>query len=246
MKVLDLDLDCFIEGIAHYASDNGARLDDQEHPPWNESRFRNFLENRCGLSRSQPINGRVFTRHVEIFGYWRGLIDSGRLTIPFSVTHVDAHSDMGLGGFAPNHICQELLPLPPGERIRSGEALRHLDSGSFLAYALAFRWISDLTFVHHIDYLDGDDFVGDFFKDNNPFDSGIIELKRFRISEIPLPQENRVLLTKDPDIPFQLISVDNYQNAGGFDYATICQSPGFTPESADVLLDVFREYIIET
>lgn len=245
MNILDLDLDCFIEGIAHNRKDANDRLDDQEYPPWDEADFRYFLENQCGLSKSEPIIGKVFKKHVEVFHYWRELIDMSYLEVPFSVTHVDAHSDMGLGWKAPYHICQELLPLEPDKRLKKGEDPEFLDSGSFLAYALAFRWINELTFVHHIDYLDHDDFVGDFFKHNNPFDNGFIELKRFKSSPIPIPLENRVLLTSDPEIPYKLISVEEYHNTAGFDFATLSQSPGFTPQSADLLIDIFKEYINE-
>jgi arginase family enzyme len=36
--------------------------------------------------------------HVEAYSTWREWIDKGVLHAPFTVIHVDAHSDLGSGG----------------------------------------------------------------------------------------------------------------------------------------------------
>lgn len=57
MKILDIDMDFFLDNIAHW--ENGLdRLNDAEYKPWLEEEFREFLEKRCLLSRKNPIKGR--------------------------------------------------------------------------------------------------------------------------------------------------------------------------------------------
>ena len=50
MKVLDLDLDFFLNGVAYFKDDDGKRLDSKFYKPWSQSQVRSFLEQKCGLS----------------------------------------------------------------------------------------------------------------------------------------------------------------------------------------------------
>lgn len=51
---------------------------------------------------------------------------------------------------------------------------------------------------------------------------------------------------KDPEVELKIIpTIEDVKFQGDFDYAVIAQSPNYTPASADFILDVFREYIIE-
>lgn len=245
MRVLDLDLDCFIEGISYFSSDDGDRLDDQEYPPWNESKFRHFLENQCGLSSSDPINGGILKHHKDAFPLWRDLIGNRILTTPFEVVHVDAHSDMGLGEASWVYIMTKFLFLRQEEKPLPENVNGFLTSGSYLAFALACGWLSELTFVHHTEWPDNDDLMWIHFKDYDD-QSGFIQLKAYRNEDISVDyiRHNPPTLT-EPEIPITICPVQDYRAVAAFDVATLCQSPGFTPESADVLLDVFREYIIE-
>jgi len=247
MRVLDLDLDCFVEGTTHLSNDGGDRPDNEQHPPWSEGRFRDFLESRCGLSTSNRTRGRILQRHEEAFGYWRELIDNGTLKTPFSLTHVDAHSDMGLGEKSWIYIMSRFLFLKEEDRPHPENVSEFLTSGSYLAFALACGWISDLTFVHHAEWPDYDDLMRYYFKDND-IHSGFIQLKAYSHIDIKVFDyvcSNPPTRT-EPEIPFTLCPVEDYRSASAFEIATLCQSPGFTPESADSLLDVFREYILES
>lgn len=245
MRILDLDLDCFIEEIAHFRSDSSDRLDDSEYPPWNEHKLRHFLEEQCGMSMQRRVPGRVFVEHVEAFHFWRGLLEGGALSVPFELTHVDAHSDMGIYEKGSHHIVHELLFVQPERRLISGQNPMYLSSGSYIAFALAMRWISKLTFVYPELYEEQDDYYGFWFKDFDP-DSGFIEMKGYREKQFPgysyMDHEPEV---REPAIPFIPIRVTDFHHDGVFDFATICQSPGFTPSSADFLIDIFRQYITE-
>jgi hypothetical protein len=246
MKILDLDLDCFIEGIVHYSSDEGDRPDNKEYPCWHEEDFRDFLENQCGLKKNRRIQGTTVTRHVETFQLWRKMIESGELRIPFEVIHVDAHSDMGIGEKSVYYMLHELLLKPCHHRMETGEYIKYLSSGNYLAFALSFGWINKLTFVHHIDYDNNDDFVLQYFKGYNP-DNGYVQMKGYDKlrSECEYYNDIAPILT-DPDIPFVLCPVNEFTASDSFNFATICQSPGFTPSSADLLIDLFRDYIIDS
>ncbi len=96
MRILDLDLDFFLDNIAHWEEEDGSRLSDTQYSPWTEEEVRGFLEKQCGLSPNAQINGRFITHHHEAFLFWRELILKEQLTTPFEIVHVDAHSDTGL------------------------------------------------------------------------------------------------------------------------------------------------------
>jgi len=208
--------------------------------------FRRFLEEQCGLSKEKRIRGMRFKEHVEVFRYWRELIVQDVLECPFELTHVDAHTDMGFGERDWDFIVHELLHKEPTSRLTPKQDPPHLNSGSFLAYAIAVRWISKLTFVHHTDFPDNNDYNGICFKDFDP-KSGFVQLKNKQRQQITgydyMKHEPTIL---EPEIPYVEISVDKFQSNDTLEVATICQSPGFTPESADFLLDVFGEYVDES
>ncbi len=235
--ILDLDLDCFIEGIARHKPDDSPRLDDTEHPPWNEDRFRYFLEHQCGLSKERRIPGKVLTYHVEAFELWRKLISTHQLRPPFGVVHVDAHSDLGLGETSYIYLMTEFLDLPMRKRIYPPKGTGYLTSGSYLAFACACRWIRDLTFVYHPERSNRPDFMWLHFKDFDP-SSGFIQLKKYNAEDFkgrPLQYLKTVdAELVEPQIPFCQICVNDYENRHDIQLATISQSPGFTPPAGCV------------
>ena len=51
---------------------------------------------------------------------------------------------------------------------------------------------------------------------------------------------------KEPEVPFLIIPrIEDVHYEGDFDYAVMAQSPNYTPQSADYIMNIFREYIIE-
>ena len=51
---------------------------------------------------------------------------------------------------------------------------------------------------------------------------------------------------KEPEVPMLTIpTVDGVDFNGDFDFVVMAQSPNYTPESADFIMDIFREYIEE-
>jgi hypothetical protein len=96
MRFLDLDLDFFLNKNAYCSECDSGRLG-SDYKPWSASRVRHFLEDRCGLSPDAPVQGRTVESHDGVFDFWRTLIESGGLSVPFEVIHIDAHPDLWVG-----------------------------------------------------------------------------------------------------------------------------------------------------
>jgi UPF0489 domain len=110
MRVLDVDLDFFVDGVADLRAPDAGRLDSSEFPPWSLEGSLRFLEEQCKLTRKLP--GVAVEYHADVFAHWRALIDRGVLEPPFSVTHVDAHADLGLGDAGYEYLLTQLLFKP--------------------------------------------------------------------------------------------------------------------------------------
>ena len=138
MRVLDIDLDFFLADCCPLA-ELGHRPSLPGHEPWEASAVRAFLENQCGLSRTAPKPGRIFETHDGALRFWEEQIAAGRLTAPFDVTHVDAHSDLGIGYPGPNFVLFNVLSMPVPKRLdyTAFYAQKKLDEANYLLFALA-------------------------------------------------------------------------------------------------------------
>ena len=134
MRVLDIDLDFFLADCCEPAP-VGARPDAAGHEPW-PSGFEHFQ----GVKSTEM--------QVQ---FWQELIAAGQLSVPFEVTHIDAHSDLGIGRPGPGFVLNSVLPLSPAERadIKRYYEMKQLDEANYLLFALAFRWISRLENVRN-------------------------------------------------------------------------------------------------
>lgn len=244
--ILNIDMDFYLDKIAYWIDDN-KRLDDTEYTPWSEKEFRLFLENRCLLSLENPIKGRIITNHHEAFFFWDELINKRYINTPFSVTHVDAHSDTGIGDSGYVYLMGELMNYPIDKRrteLNTGKVLL----GNYLSYALACGWIKDIDFILH-ELWDNDIFS--LYLKNFDINERNFELKGYNKSiDIGL-MINKIIdggikpSIIDSEIPFNLIPWQSFEAKDNFDYLIFCQSPGYTTVNADYMLDVIKDYIIE-
>ena len=72
-----------------------------------------------------------------------------------------------------------------------------------------------------------------------------MEIPRFTDDDIV---KNTYLKGAQTDTEVELIIIpteDKVKYSGDFDYAVLAQSPNYTPESADYIIDIFKEYIEE-
>ncbi|MCR4621069.1 MAG: UPF0489 family protein [Clostridiales bacterium] len=230
MNVLDIDLDFFLADVCPLALP-GERPALKGHEPWEEARVRRFLEENCGLSRSRPIPGRIFETHDLALDFWQDMLSRGRLTAPFRVTHVDAHSDLGVGqtGYALN----ALLALPPEKRTDIALFRRegHISEANYLLFALAARRISRLDNVRNPRSLPD---VPEEILDGN----GI------RLSSFVA----RLLEKKhgpEPLVPFvQYPDCTSFKASAPFDCVSVAVSPRYAPREADRLLPLLAEYML--
>lgn len=247
MRVLDIDLDFFIEGRAHDRQRGEGRLDVAYYPPWAVDDALTFLERRCGLT--QPIPGWATEQHADVFDRWRDAIALGLLVPPLSVTHVDAHADLGLGDAAYMYVMTELLLRPVEERTnpqRGGES--GLADGNWLMFAIACRWLSDLTYVH---VGDDDGRPGDLLE---PIMAGFdLEADHIELASVTRGAMRAYIDDMDihpptihlePRVRLRCVPWQTYKADAPFDFVCLTRSPEFTPADADPIYDAIRERFV--
>ena len=265
MKVLDVDMDYFMFDIGHYVSENPSERFEEEkigESVWNECEVREFFEKKLGLSKDKKIPGRIVVHHNETLYFWKEMIENELLQYPFEVVHIDSHADLGLGCTCGDQfIMKNLLGLDVEQRWDFKLYNQFVNSrmpgiGDYLLFAIAFRWISKLTYCANPNGECNDflwytmkDFyepiyVGDCFRNTIQllYNSTDI-LPKYSVSQKGYKEflDNSV---KEPEVPFEIIhSIEKVNYSGDFDFISIAQSPNYTPKSADYILDVFKDYV---
>lgn len=267
MKILDLDMDYFMNRIASDIPESTVeRLPEEEYGDcvWEKDIIIDFLENNLGLSKDRKIKGRIVSGHNEALLFWRELIEKGELIKPFEVIHVDSHADLGLGLSSWMHISDFLLQYDVPERpmhnryVDSEGIMREEGIGDYLLFAIAYRWISKLTYCANPNGSKNDyvwetlkNFEEDYIWDE-PVENIIqlvcnpdMDFPHYNDSDI---KKKRYLDAgeREPEVPLLIIpTIEDVQYNGDFDFVVMAQSPNYTPASADFIMDIFREYIIE-
>ena len=180
------------------------------------------------------------------------MIDSGQLRVPFHLTHVDSHADMGMGmgDASSGYIMGELLHQNSSDRTnpqRGGH--EGLLEGNFISFAVACGWISSIDYVHHPQLFAQNcelhDIPDCLFRDDNPR-CGVIQLKK-------LPRgchqsvrclEEFTPLALEPEVPIRFIKCDEFHTTASFSFMFAAQSPKYTPATSDFIVDIIREFII--
>jgi len=267
MRLLDLDMDYFMENIATDIDESkDERLSEYDFGGgvWSADRVKTFLENNLGLSVNHRIKGRIVHGHNEALFFWKELIQKGQLVAPFEVVHVDSHADLGLGGCAWRHILDFILQYPAAERpihnryIDCWGNMKEEGIGDYLLFAIAYRWISKLIYCANPNG-DKNDYLWDILKDfyeapiwDKPVEN-IIQLvcnpdMEFPAYDDPERKKKKYLEAgiREPEVPMLIIpTIDDVKSLGNFDFVVMAQSPNYTPASADFIMDIFREYIEE-
>jgi hypothetical protein len=242
-RILDIDLDFFLNKISESREDE-KRLKKKHYYPWNKKTLESFLENRCLLSKQSHISGRIVKSHQDAFYFWRELFLAEKISIPFELVHIDAHSDIGIADWGWIHITSELLHKPIEERIYPKESmLTGINEANYLAFALACRWIKKLTFIIHPEWEN--DLIEVYFKDYD-LDSGYIQLKKYDKKELlEKGFELESPLDTEPEVPVEFIPLLCYKNSKRFTLLTLSKSKSYTPKASDRLIKVIRGYIRE-
>jgi hypothetical protein len=246
MQILDIDLDFFLSKIVYGLIEKlQKRPSQREFKPWTEDEVRRFLEEKCGLSTGCPLPGKLVVEHDEVFADWRERILKKKLVAPFSVVHVDAHADLGMGDGAYMYIANDLLGRPIDQRpYPKANGLQKLCSGNYLLYAIACRWIDRLTYVYHPKTLD--DIPWHIMKQHD-ISSGAIQLKYYgaEASLDTVLSRSSLPLQVEQEVAFEKVSGQAFQAKDPFDMVYLAQSPKYCPRSSDKLIRAIREYIDE-
>jgi len=231
MRFLDLDLDFFLNENAYYSGYDSRRLG-SEYKPWSVSKVRHFLEDRCGLSPDAPVKGRTIESHDGVLNFWRTLIESGGLRVPFEVIHIDAHPDLWVG---------DVLYLTPGFlHVDLGRGLamlkiKQVHSGNYLTFAIVYGWVGSLVWVPLRKNLRG------LPKWDGDARSVLIQLNKRKGESSPirdLPTAERECI-----VSFKILPWHNFRTSGIFDYIALSRSPNFTPPESDGLVAVVEGYM---
>ncbi len=266
MKILDIDMDYFMEKIAHTDAQITERLSEEEYGDcvWSEQRVRSFFENNLGLSKENKIRGRIVTGHNEALLFWKELIAEKKLSTPFEVVHVDSHADLGLGFDSPYYIMQKLLAQPVQQRPQHSKyndcngREQAEGIGDYLLFAIAYQWISKINYCANPNG-DKNDYVWETLKDfhedfvwDKPVEN-IIQLLYNPNEELPryydaadVKQRYINGSHREPEVPLLIIpTIEAVKYDGDFDFVVMAQSPNYTPASADFIMDIIREYMDE-
>jgi hypothetical protein len=230
MRFLDLDLDFFLNDNA-YCSECGSGRLGSEYKPWRASKVRHFLEERCGLSPDAPVQGRTVESHDGVFDFWRTLIESGGLRVPFEVIHIDAHPDLWVGGVL--YLRSEFLHVD-SERGLAMLNRKHVHSGNYLTFAIACGWIASLVWVPLRKHLKGlPKWDGDARSD----------LRQFKKRKGEGPIQELPVVERDPGVPFKILPWHKFRTSETFDYIAFSRSPNFTPPESDELIPIVEGYM---
>lgn len=266
MKILDLDMDYFMKEIITGVgeSNNQRPYSDEDYGVWEESEVRDFLENNLGLSKNKKSKGRIVSGHNESLFWWKELIANGELSVPFEVIHIDSHADLGLGYSSWTYILNELLQYSVDERPKHNSYVdcwgntKKEGIGDYLLFAIAYRWISKLTYCANPNG-DKNDYIVDTLKNfeekyiwNKPVEN-TIQLVYNSNMELPQYSDSKEIKKnyidtgiKEPEVPLLIIpTIDDVKYDGDFDFIGLAQSPNYTPVEADYIMELFKEYIIE-
>ena len=231
MHFLDLDLDFFLNDNAYCSGSDSRRLD-SNYKPWSVIKVRQFLEERCNLSHDMPVPGRTIETHDSVINFWRKLIESGGLIVPFDVIHIDAHPDLTVSG--------GLYQTPGLLHIDSEHGLTLLESeiihsGNYLTFAIAFGWIASLLWIPLRRKLDE---LPKWYGDAK---YRLMQLKRSKVGASP--KEDLSSAEHNHSVPFKILPWYKFKTKEAFDYIVLSRSPDFTPPESDALIPVVEWYM---
>ncbi len=251
MTVLDLDLDFFQDGRI---TDGYCGQKDRVSA-WTEDRVREYLETNLKLSKSKKIKGRIVNKHNEAFDYWNELIHQGFLTIPFSVDHVDAHSDLGFGGswwdVFFNTLVYTYFDKP------SDFPKNEMTEGNYLCYAIAKQWLEKLNYIYNntekngdgSDAFDGSDVFRLMWKDAE-IGANFIQICKFApaldaydLMDADYTKALNKRCDYGKDIPFNRYAGSQFITNSNYDFINLAISPDFIVEDSRKNIDVIKEYM---
>ena len=236
-RVLDIDLDFFLADCCPLA-EFGSRPALSGHEPWDEGDVCAFLDWNCLLSEQSPVRGRIFETHDSALCYWQELIAAGELHVPFSVTHLDAHSDLGIGYPGPGFVLNTVISTRLDKRCNLSRyyAMHELDEANYLLFALGMRYIGELINVRNP--RSREDVPQEILRFDERGERCAIHLESFasRLFE--------GINGKEPVVPYkEYRDYTQFRAEKPFDFVSLAMSPRYAPREADGLAELIKKRI---
>jgi hypothetical protein len=231
MRFLDLDLDFFLDENAFCCGCDGERLG-PEYKPWSVSRVRHFLEDRCGLAPDALVPGRIVESHDGILNFWRKLIETCKLKVPFEVIHVDAHPDIAVADGL--HLTSEYLYIDSAHGLAMLQK-KYVHPGNYLTFAIVYGWIGSLVWITVRKNL------RNMPKWNGDARSVLMQHKKREDKSPPIRDLSAV--DRKRVVPFKVVPWNKFRTTEPFDYIALSRSPEFTPPESDRLICVVERYM---
>jgi len=147
------------------------------------------------------------------------------------VIHIDAHPDLWVGGGL--YLRSEFLHVD-SERGLAMLNRKHVHSGNYLTFAIAYGWIASLVWVPLRKHLKG------LPKWDGDARSDLIQFKK-RKGEGPI--QELPVVERDPGVPFKILPWHKFRTSETFDYIAFSRSPNFTPPESDELIPIVEGYM---
>lgn len=257
-KVLDLDLDFFVYPVVRGSVKARPRPSHVDNPCASVDQVREYLERKCGLSRTKKLPGRFCKKHDGAFYVWKKWLAKGTLDKPFEVAHLDGHSDLSFGDDSSAYILKTTLALPLDQRSGPPRKRNCMGEGSYLTFAVANRWVEHLSYVYPVcEWSDYErqsneafneiprDLSCVLFKDQNP-ESGAIQLrhldKRGYMNAVGGGSVTPIAV--EPEVPFTWTPANKFSHEG-FTHMILAHSEKYCPLEADDLIPVITEYFYD-
>lgn len=233
-RILDIDLDFFLQDTCPFAEE-GMRPDVLGREPWTKDEVRRYLEDNLRLKKERPIPGRIFETHDQALDFWNDLIGNGSIAPPFHVTHIDAHTDLGIVQKGYPFVRHNILSRPVDRRVQLTEyrGKVQLNEANYLSFALAFRWIACIENVRNP--KSKPDFPKEMLAPDN---KNSIQLRS------AFPQLFETKFGDEPVVPYiEHKDGPSFTADAPFDAISLAISPRYSPKEADELIEVFEEYM---
>ena len=231
MRFLDLDLDFFLNDNAYCSGSDSGRLG-SEFKPWSVAKVRHFLEEKCGLSHDTPVPGRTIETHDRVIDFWHTLIESGGLTIPFAVIHIDAHPDMSVRGGLYQKSGVLYIDSERGLAMFKRE---NLHSGNYLTFAISCGWVASLVWVPLRKTVKD---LPQWYGDARYM---LTQLKARKGEHSPIGDLS--VLERKWGVPLIVLPGYKFRTSETFDFMALSRSPNFTPPESDALIPVIEGYM---
>lgn len=246
MIVLSIDIDFFVSPTAGDEPHGSTRrLSEKDYTTAQNRSVSAFLR-RCRLSSHQQVSGVFIRHHVQAFDVIKALT-SNHAGVD-ELVHVDAHPDLGMGDSGYVYLLTNVAHRPRSTRSRPRRGASGLNAGNWVPFVVANGWVKRITFVPR--EFEWNALLPHYFR--KPFPPRRTNLEVLKAHEVDLAELNDYHRDKSTlfegrtiagRAQFTVQSRRRFRMATPPDFLIVCQSPQFTPRSADEVIRTIRPMV---